>query len=107
MNAKFVGSSQFGLQMAKFTVHSASLMCRDAHQCVLSQRMVSGNGASPGGENCMSRNELPAPGYTPGGTGASTVAGAFLSLSGWQGSCGYENGLHSAIPNQGAGVSST
>src|SRR5215472_15595102 len=32
MNAKFVGSMQWLLQLAKFVVHSRSLMCSDAHQ---------------------------------------------------------------------------
>src|SRR5215472_4255408 len=49
MNAKFVGSSQCRLQLAKLTVHSASLMCSDAHQWVPSQLMLSLNGPCPGG----------------------------------------------------------
>ena len=46
------------------------------------------------------------PGYTPGGTGALSVAGALTSLSGWHGSSGNENWLHSAIENHGALLSS-
>jgi hypothetical protein len=49
MKAKFVGSSQFVLQLSKPNVHSRSLMCSDAHQCELSQLMLSKNGALPGG----------------------------------------------------------
>jgi hypothetical protein len=49
MNAKFVGSSQPALQLSKLNVHSRSLMWSEAHQCVLSQLMLSKNGASPGG----------------------------------------------------------
>ena len=49
MKAKFVGSSQFGLQLSNPNVHSRSLMWSDAHQWVLSQLMLSKNGASPGG----------------------------------------------------------
>ena len=49
MNAKFVGSSQFVLQLAKFVVHSRSLMCSDAHHARLLQLTLSMNGAMPGG----------------------------------------------------------
>ena len=49
MKAKLVGSMQFGLQWWKRAVHSRSLMCSDAHQWALSQLMLSGNGANPGG----------------------------------------------------------
>ena len=49
MNAKFVGSSQLLLQLANPSVHSRSLMCSDAHQCVLSHEIESTNGAKPGG----------------------------------------------------------
>ena len=49
MNAKLVGSSQLGLQEVKPRVHSRSLMCSEAHQCVLSHEMLSTNGAKPGG----------------------------------------------------------
>ena len=49
MNAKFVGSSQLVLQFANPSVHSRSLMCSDAHQCVLSHEIESANGANPGG----------------------------------------------------------
>src|SRR5215831_18443482 len=49
MKAKFVGSMQLLLQLPKFTVHSASLICSDAHQCLLLQLMLSTNGAIPGG----------------------------------------------------------
>src|SRR6516164_3391888 len=49
MKAKFVGSAQLLLQLAKFTVHSRSLMCSDAHQNLLLQLMLSTNGAAPGG----------------------------------------------------------
>src|SRR5215469_15319000 len=49
MNAKFVGSMQLLLQLAKFVVHSASLIWSDAHQWVLSQLTLSMNGAIPGG----------------------------------------------------------
>jgi hypothetical protein len=41
MKPKFVGSEQFALQWWKFRVHSASLMCSDAHHCVLLQLMLS------------------------------------------------------------------
>src|SRR5262249_19202508 len=44
MKAKFVGSMQLPLQLAKFTVHSRSLICSEAHQWVLSQLMLSTNG---------------------------------------------------------------
>src|SRR5215467_8440257 len=37
MKAKFVGSMQLVLQLTKFTVHSRSLMCSEAHQNLLLQ----------------------------------------------------------------------
>jgi len=40
-----VGSVQFGLQWWNCPLHSRSLMCSDAHQCELSQLMLSKNGA--------------------------------------------------------------
>src|SRR5580704_11684785 len=49
MNAKLVVSLQLLLQLTKLNVHSASLMCSDAHHCVLLQLTFSMNGASPGG----------------------------------------------------------
>src|SRR5205823_13776002 len=49
MKAKLVGSSQAVLQWPKCNVHSRSLMWSEAHQCELSQLMLSKNGASPGG----------------------------------------------------------
>lgn len=49
IHAKFVGSTQALLHLWKPTVHSRSLMCSEAHQCALSQLMLSKNGASPGG----------------------------------------------------------
>ncbi|MBO0824173.1 MAG: hypothetical protein J2P27_09985 [Actinobacteria bacterium] len=49
MKPKLTGSMQFGLQVAKFRLHSRLSMVSAAHQCVLSQLMLSANGASPGG----------------------------------------------------------
>src|ERR1700674_1373039 len=49
MKAKLVGSMHALLQLAKFSVHSRSLMWREAHQWVLSQLRLSTNGANTGG----------------------------------------------------------
>src|SRR5262249_25618576 len=88
MKAKFVGSMQLPLELAKIVVHSRSLICSDAHPWGLSQLILSTRGALPGGSTCIYRTERPPPGNTPGGTGALTVPGALASLFGWQGSSG-------------------
>ncbi len=49
MNAKFAGSSQSGLQNEPSAVHSRLSIVSAEHQCVLSQLMLSTNGANPGG----------------------------------------------------------
>ena len=49
MNAKLVGSMQLLLQFTNPSWHSRSLMCSEAHQCVLSHEIESANGANPGG----------------------------------------------------------
>ena len=49
MKAKFVGSVQLGLQKVKPKVHSALLICSEAHQWVVSQLICVMNGEKPGG----------------------------------------------------------
>ena len=49
MKAKFTGSMQLLLHGPAGPVHSRLSMVSAEHQCVLSQLMVSANGAKPGG----------------------------------------------------------
>ena len=49
MNAKLTGSSQFPLHVERSGLHSRLSIVSAEHQCVLSQLMLSANGANPGG----------------------------------------------------------
>src|ERR1022692_4502197 len=62
MNPKLTGSTQSLLHGPEpVPVHSRLSMLSAEHQCVLSQLMLSENGAKPGGENCSSTKAAPPP----------------------------------------------
>ena len=98
MKPKLTGSSQLPLHWAKPSVHSRLSIVSAAHQWVSSQPLESMNGGKPGGYSWNSMNVEPPP--------LLVLLGAFESLSGVHGACGYEFGSHSAIENHGAGESS-
>jgi hypothetical protein len=52
---------QLGSPVAKFSVHSGLSVVSAAHQCAMSQLMLSANGVSPGGWNCSSVNAAASP----------------------------------------------
>src|ERR1700683_4295490 len=76
-NAKLVGSSQLGLQVAKLKLHSRLSMVSAAHHLVLLQLSLSTNGVKPGGYSCSSMNAEPA--------AFATFKPTLLSLSGLHG----------------------